>query len=264
MGFLTSPITAIASFFGLGNNKSASPKTASLAGLNFDQIEELFTEGRLDDKAKAIFQELQNLKQEGVDIDATLTQLQEKTKEIFTGTTTDNIAQGIIDGFKQGYRSAADFASNFQDLMTNAILSSLEAQTLQPALQDFYNQFADFSASDGVLTSDEVDQLKKVYNDIITNFSNQVDNLQAISGLNLSGASGATNSLAGAIKGITEDQAELLAGQFGGLRITAMDQLNMATRQFQVLQDIQRDTSNLPEMKDILRYFKLNGIKITS
>jgi len=43
-----------------------------------------------------------------------------------------------------------------------------------------------------------------------------------------------------------------------------MDQLNMATRQFQVLQDIQRDTSNLPEVRAILRRLELNGVKITS
>jgi len=239
-------------------------ETFSLQGLSFDQLNELFLKGELSDKAKELFEELQKLKQAGADIDQALADAKDQLDQVFTGTTADDIASSIIDGFKQGKRSVADFASDFHDLMLNAMLSALESQTLEPALQEFYDQFAAFGQSDGLLTSDEIDQLQKQYNDILKNAAEKFDQLQQIAGINLGGQSATTNSLSGAIKGITEDQAELLAGQFGGLRVTAMDQLNMATRQFQVLQDIQRDTSNLPEMKDILRYFKLNGIKITS
>jgi len=239
-------------------------ETFSLQGLSFDQLNELFLKGELSDKAKELFEELQKLKQAGADIDQALADAKDQLDQVFTGTTADDIASSIIDGFKQGKRSVADFASDFHDLMLNAMLSALESQTLEPALQEFYDQFAAFGQSDGLLTSDEIDQLQKQYNDILKNASEKFDQLQQIAGVNLGSQSAGANSLSGAIKGITEEQAELLAGQFGGLRVTAMDQLNMATRQFQVLQDIQRDTSNLPEVRAILRRLELNGVKITS
>ncbi|HEY4207979.1 MAG TPA: hypothetical protein VGM31_14245 [Puia sp.] len=238
------------------------PHTFSLAGLSYDELNELFLKGELSDKAKELFQELQQLKQDGADVTQALADAKDQLDQIFTGTTSDDISASIIDGFKQGKRGAEDFADDFQELMTNALLSSLQSQTLEPALQQFYEQFSDFSQSDNVLTSAEIEQLQKQYNDIINNAATQFQQLQQIAGTNLAGNGASTNSLAGAIKGITEDQAELLAGQFGGLRITAIDQLKVAQQNLDALNIIVDNTGNLLEMRAILRRLELNGIKI--
>ncbi len=65
--------------------------------------------------------------------------------------------------------------------------------------------------------------------------------------------SGSSNSLAGAIEGIRAEQADVLAGQFGGLRLTAFDQLQVATRSLEVHNKIEFNTARNNEI--LIQYF---------
>lgn len=189
-------------------------------------------------------------------------ELKQQLQGIFTATTAGSIADGIIEGFKQGKRTMEDFADNFQDLMRDAILNSLKYQTLEAPLHNFYDQFAQLSASDGLLTSDEINQLSGIYGDIIKKTDEQVENLKKITGIDLFGTGDESNSLKGAIKGMTEQQAELLAGQFGAVRMTALDHLNVARTSLDTLNKIETNTYQIHEVKNILRRMEINGVKV--
>jgi hypothetical protein len=245
----------------LGLSTKVVKDYSSLYGKTYEELEQLFNSGQMTDKAKSLFQELEKLKSEGDDINSELDDINEKIKETYTGTTSDSLLDGIVEGFKNGLRSASDFADNFQELMTNAVLNSLKYQTLEEPLQDWYNTFSQLTQSGDMLTSDEIDQLQKAYDNIISNAADQFDSLQKITGLSLSGSS-SSNSLSGAIKGITENQAELLASQLGGVRVTAIQQLNIATQSLNTLNQIAYNTSFIYNMNSILRDFQLNGVKI--
>jgi hypothetical protein len=54
----------------------------------------------------------------------------------------------------------------------------------------------------------------------------------------------------------------LLAGQFGGLRLTALDQLKMSSAQLTSLQAIQNHTSRLIRMDENLQWMRQFGIEI--
>ena len=55
---------------------------------------------------------------------------------------------------------------------------------------------------------------------------------------------------------VTEQQAELLAGQFGGLRITALETLAISRRQLDTLNAIQANTGiQISKMMDLLAKF---------
>jgi hypothetical protein len=246
-----------------GSHSTVDKVTESLAGKSFDDLNKLFLSGQLDDKAKTLFQELEKLKQEGVDIDAALEANKVKAQELFTGTTADSITSSIVDGFKNGLRSASDFADNFQQLMQNAVLQALKFQSLEEPLNAFYKDFADKSASGGVLTQQEIEQLRSNFNSIISNAGQKFDELKKITNLDFttSGGSGGS-SLSGAIKGITEQQADLLAGQFGGLRITAADNLRVVTESLNVLNNIASYTQHLINVDRVLSKFELTGIKM--
>lgn len=244
-------------FLGVGRKTKVVEITQSLAGRSFDDLEKLFAQGQLTGRAKELFEMLQKIKQEGVDIDAQLAQNAEEAKQIFTGTTAEGISDSIVDGFKNGLNSASDFAGTFEDLMRNAMIQSLKFKYLEAPLKDFFDQFAAASESEGQLTSAEIDNLRSTFGGIINNANQQFDQLQQIAGLNF-GSSGtaAGNSLTGAIKGITESQAELLAGQFGGLRITAIESLSVSRNQLSALNMIQINTSlNVVKMAALLTKF---------
>jgi hypothetical protein len=243
--------------------KEVKQQLESLSGKTFDEIEKLFNSGQLTDKAKALFEQLQKLKQEGLDIDALLVQNAEDFRAAITGTTADNLADSIIQGFKEGKRAAGDFADTFQENMENAILQSLKSKALEGPLKEFFAKFAEDADSGGSLTSGEIDRLRTMYNNILNNAQTQFDQLQNIAGLNFaSSTAGGGNTLTGAIRGITEQQAELLAGQFGGLRLSAIEQLKIATQGLNQLQKIENNTFQIHEVKAILRRLEINGIKV--
>ncbi len=256
----------LAGFFS-GTRTSVVDELQSLAGKSFEDIEKLFLSGQLTDRAKELFQQLQAIKQEGVDIDALLAENTRQLREALTGTTAESITDSIVEGFKAGKREAADFADNFKELMQNALLQSLKLRFLEGPLQDFFAEFASLSDSGGQLTQGEINQLQTLYNNIIQNAASQFEQLQQIAGLNIAGQGSQANSLSGAIRGITEQQADLLAGQFGGLRITALEQLNVARNQLIAQQKIEINTAlsyqRLAAIYDkLIYYYETVGVKI--
>jgi tape measure domain-containing protein len=188
--------------------------------------------------------------------------LKVELQKIFTGTTAESISDGIIDGFRNGLHGAKDFAKNFEELMTGAVLNSLKYQALEEPLKAFYEQFAQSAASDSILTENEIGDLRNTYDSIIAAASQQFENLKKVTNLDLTAGGNESNSLKGAIKGITEQQAELLAGQFGGMRTSNLEILKMATAQLSTLNDIRYNTAEIFRVSAILGDLKLNGIRI--
>ncbi len=246
-------------FLGIGRTTQVVNQMQSLAGMNYAQLEQLFNSGQLNDRAKELFQTLQKLKQDGADIEKAIEDLKKESQEVFTATTTDAIVNSLIEGFRQGKKSAADFADSFEELMQGAILNALKYQTLEKPLQEFYSQFAQLSESGNTLTSAEIEQLRKQYNDIVNNAAKQFENLQQISGINIGTGSNSQSSLAGAIKGMSEQQANLLAGQFGGLRITALEQLQTSRQALDRLNEIANNTASIYQLH---RQWDLVGLKV--
>lgn len=249
--------------FGIGATARVVNEMSSLAGMNYDQLEKLFMEGRLNDRAKELFETLQKLKEEGVDIDKALEDSRQQLKELYTGTTADSISQAILEAFKNGERGAADLADEFESLMQQALLRSLQFRALEAPLQEFFDQFAADAESGNSLDLTEIDRLRQLYNSIIDNASQQFQQLQDIAGLNFGSMSSSGGStVSSAIRGMTEQQAELLAGQFGGLRITASEALKVAQSQLAALANIEVNTYRLHKIADILKRLEDNGIKV--
>lgn len=258
-GFLISPLVGVAGLF--GRKSEVQSNQASLLGKSYAELEQLFIKGQLSEKAKELFEQLRKLKEEGKDIDQLLQDNARSIREAFTGTTSESITESIIDGFRNGYRSAADFASTFEDLMKNAVLNSLKFQALEEPLKKFYEEFANSAQSDGILTAQEVQTLRDRLNGIIGDAGKQFEELMKITNIDISGGTTGKN-LQSTIKGITEQQATLLAGQFGGLRLTALEQLRVAERGLVHLSNIDSHTSRLPRMDEVLYRLERDGIKI--
>ena len=254
-------------FLGIGRKTRAKEITETLAGRSFEDLEALFLKGQLSGKAKELFEILQKIKQEGADIDSLLAENARSFQEAITGTTSDSITDSILQGFAEGKRAAADFSGTFQDLMRDAMLQALKFQALEAPLKAFFEQFATHAGTDDILTQEEIERLKANFNAIITDAGKKFDELQKITGISIGGTGAGGNSLSGAIKGITTEQADLLAGQFGGLRITAIDHLRIATSTLREIQSINDNTAAaVRELKGIAEklryYYEIAGVKV--
>lgn len=149
---------------------------SSLAGKSYEDIEKLYTEGRLEEKVARLFEQLRALREEGVDIDQMLDDQEESMREVLTGTTTDSIADSIIQGFAGGKRSAKDFADDFQEMLNNAVLQGIKMRALEEPLRKWYESFAE--ASGAGLTESDIADLKAQYDKIVENAAKQLEDME--------------------------------------------------------------------------------------
>ena len=189
----------------------------SLAGKTYEEIESLYTQDKLTDSAKVLFEQLQKLKEEGEDVAGMIDDLNEEMKESFTGTTVDSIADSILQGFAEGKRSAKDFADDFQEMLNNAVLQGVKMKVLEEPLRQWYESFA--AASQNGLTAENIASLKSQYDKIIEDAARQLENMEKVTGVAI-GDAGRTSAEKG-IASMNQESSDELNGNFYALLIYA-------------------------------------------
>jgi len=113
----------------------------SLMGKTYEDIEALYMSNKLDGKAKELFEQLQKLKEEGIEIDEMLVEQAEAFKEYLSGMTLDSLKESIKEAFDDGKFDIQDAADFTKQVFKKAILQALEAKVLEKALQPFLESF---------------------------------------------------------------------------------------------------------------------------
>jgi hypothetical protein len=226
------------------------------------KLQELEARGKLDANAIAILHELEaNQQVYNAALEDTI-KLEERRKEALTGTTTDALLDGLKAGLKEGKKSFQDFSEDAEDMLRESLMSALTASFQRDKLNALYEQLYADLQSDSALTAEEAERFKQGYANIGQEFQNAMDNLNA-AGIDLTG-SGSDSALSGAIKGITENTASLLAGQMNAIRVNVVAQLSQMDGILAAVQRISIDTGNyLPYLQKIdtgITDLRVNGI----
>jgi len=150
--------------------------------------------------------------------------LMRQLQEILTGTTVEKLADTITAGFTEGLDSAQLFADTFEDMMRKAIIDAFKRTIITKYIEAWYDEFATL-AGEG-LTPEEIAQLSESYQEMLEGAEDYWEQVQAfMESVGLEAVAG-REGLAGAIAGITEQTAGLLAGQFQAIRINTMEMLS--------------------------------------
>lgn len=247
-------------FLGIGKKTKVVEITETLAGKSFDELEKLFLKGQLIGKAKDLFEQLKKIKDEGVDIDQLLEQNKLQAQELFAGTTAQSITDTIKQGFSNGLRSVRDFAGTTEDIIRGAMLSALEVKVLEGPIKALFEQFAQDAEDNGGLDKEEVKNFTASINKTLTDAAKFTAEIEKATGIKLTAAQGqnaAQNTLSGAIRGITADQADLLAGQFGGQRIATLNLVDLTKNALVKFDDIRLNTANtVIELRALVSYMR--------
>lgn len=227
--------------FGWGKGKIVT-QWESLAGKTWEEIEKLAAQGKLSEEGVKYYNALKSARMEGDSLAKRQEEFIEKTREVFTGSTYENIVNSIINGFKAGKRSAADFADTFQELMQSAIASALQLAA-DKKTREFYEEFAKRSSDEDGLTKEDIKDLNKLWSSVIDSLSKDAANLEKVTDIKLSGKS--NSSLTGAVRGVTEETASMVAGQMNAIRINQMEATNMLRKQLFHLSNIDRNTGSI-------------------
>ncbi len=191
----------------------------SLENANYDKLEELNALGKLEGNAKSLFDQLKKLKEEGKSLEEELKTLEEERKQAWTGTTQSTVFDNIIEGFKNGKKSAKDFADDFEGMMKTAMMQALKMKFLEKELDGWYKNFVDKTESDGELTAEEISKLEEEYNKIIDGFAEKVKAMESVSGLSFDKSSEPASVAQRGLAAMSQDSATELNGSFNLLKV---------------------------------------------
>lgn len=196
------------------------------------------------------------------DAEEQLKQLHEEYRDAILGTTSAGLTDSIIQGLTDGKRGLQDFAATFEELMKQALISSLSVKYIQPSLDKFYDTFFAVASDADGLTSSDVVSLQEVLGVLVDGFGKTWDEMESMFP-ELFDATNQANNLAGAIKGVSEETAGLIAGQMNAIRINQAHALALMDEQLANLSEIASNTRYnrlLVDIKNLLQGGKNNSV----
>lgn len=218
---------------------------------DIDHLKDIF---KTDDTAKALNQafsegliteEQYNLAVQYLstieDAEEQLKQLHEEYKDAILGTTSEAITDSIIEGLMAGKRGIEDFAGTFEDMMKQALINSMMVKAIQPQIDKFMDTFFAVTNDANGLSQADISSLQSVWEVLINGWGKTFDEMESMFP-DLFDATNEANSLSGAIKGVTEETAGLIAGQMNAIRINQAHVLALMDEQLTYQMEIAANT----------------------
>lgn len=186
------------------------------------------------------------------DLAEKLEELTDKINQNLTQTTFDSLKDNFISNLMDMSKSAQDFANNFTTMLNKSMLNFAVDDLANKRLKALYEKWAD-KMKQGQLSNDDLDILKKEYDNIVNEGLKIRDNIAAITGYKE--AQSQQTATGKAIEAITADQASSLIGIGYAVQI-AQEQGNEVRKAIAV--DVsflriyaEQTYNNISEMRDI-------------
>lgn len=143
------------------------------------------------------------------DLAEKLEELTDKINQNLTQTTFDSLKDNFISNLMDMSKSAQDFANNFTTMLNKSMLNFAVDDLANKRLKALYEKWAD-KMKQGQLSNNDLDILKKEYDNIVDEGLKIRDNIAAITGYKE--AQSQQTATGKGIEAITADQASSLIG----------------------------------------------------
>lgn len=161
----------------------------------------------------------------------------------------DTLSSSLVDAFASGEDAAKAFEKCVNDVLKNAIVNQLKKrfleQQLQSALDNLESSMGYWSGDNFVfdgLSDAEIANFKAKVQAAANNFNQALGIYEdLLKDLNLNDDS--DTSLTGAVKGVSEETASLVAGQMNAVRMNQYDMINIMRQQLMAMNQIVANTS---------------------
>lgn len=174
-----------------------------------------------------------------------LEEIENTLNETLTQISFDSVYDSFIDTLMDMEASAEDFADDFSEYMMRAMLSDKIGTMFKDRIQEWYTAFAE-AMKDGVLTDDELKQLRKEWNDIAADATAERDKLAEATGYDSTSSS--TSQQQASSKGfetMSQDMAGELSGRFTALNETGLRIEAQGNAKMQTLADLKGSVAEL-------------------
>lgn len=178
------------------------------------------------------------------------------------------LAENLVGAFEKGESAAKAFEDTVNEVLKNAIVNQLKKKFLEKELQLALDNLTDsmgfWSGDDFVfdgLTDSEIATFKAKVQAAANNF-NQALGIYSDLFKDLTNEEDADTSLTGAVKGVSEETASLVAGQMNAVRINQLEIKDILRQQLRVLNTIAANTAfnkHLAKIDHIITILETNG-----
>lgn len=217
------------------------------------------------DQKKTDEDAVKEYQQQQIDIQHQIEDLYREMAEDMLQTTakdlSDELGDALVKAFTSGSDAAKDFETTVNDVLKNIVVNQLKKQfletQLQGALDDLQNSMGywngDTFVFDG-LTESEIAAFKERLKNATDNFSSAYEIYADMFGDVLGGDE---KSLSGAVKGVTEETASILAGQMNAMRINQIEGNEIMRQHLIQLTQIAQNTAYLSRIYTMVQ--SING-----
>lgn len=192
-----------------------------------------------------------------------LSQLEDLWEDYFSflsGTNVtglfDDMLDMIWDAFEHGKDAIDDFGAYFNKMLLNMIKKQVMWNLIGEQLETYIKDLT-WHLSEGHLTGDEavnyINWLRSYLGDILQEGLAGLEALEPVLSLLSDKMENSADTLTGSIKGITAEQAGVLAGQTNAIRMAQYEQIGILTDSLHRLDDIERNTRYIKQIYDIVR-----------
>lgn len=181
---------------------------------------------------------------------------------------SSSLAENLVGAFEKGESAAKAFEETVNEVLKNAIVNQLKKkfleQQLQGALDSLTNSMGFWSGDDFIfngLSDSEIEAFKAKVQAAANNF-NQALGIYSDLFKDLNNEEDADTSLTGAVKGVSEETASLVAGQINAVRINQLECKDILRQQLLVLNTIAANTAfnkHLAKIDRIITLLESNG-----
>lgn len=226
---------------------------------NKDLAQTLITNNQVDDATKQL---LQNT----IDWTNQMEKAKETVKGIISelaGNLGNNLRDSLVNAFKEGTDAAKAFGDSVSGILEDIISKMIFNQIFSKAFSDLQEQMTASSDVAGGGDGSWIDDFGNFFSQADGLWKQFYDSLQTAQkeagkyGLNIfqkTQTNTATNNtvLSGAIKGMSEETASILAGQFNAIRINSATTVQLTRESIGYLQNISKySTQYLPYLEGI-------------
>lgn len=159
-----------------------------------------------------------------------------------------SLGDSLVEAFKKGEDASKAFETTVNEVLQNAVVNQLKKrfleQQLQGALDQLESNMGYWNGDDFVfdgLTDAEIEAFKRKVQAAANNY-NQALGIYSDLFKDITGDEDADTSLTGAVKGVTEETASIVAGQMNAIRINQLEATAVLRQSLQQLNMIAANT----------------------
>lgn len=188
------------------------------------------------------------------DINNQIDDIQNNIAETLTQTNFKDVANQLADvftsAFSEGKDAAKDFEKTFKQIIANSVKNALKLRILEPVTDKFVKDMSNYMGNNNnSLSGFDFDKWKNQLSEAGNSFTNALNEFQNFfKDINTADM----DPLSGAIKGVSEETANLIAGQLNAIRTNQLNSVNLMREQITLMSKIEMNTYKLNSMEKMM------------